>query len=100
MANTTVRIDCVNKAKEHSHITSVGHIDRDAHTATTKTYTVADVYTALDALTVFYTVSPTDGKIALVHKYTCKEANCGFKTLKSAADAVKDNNLDNLPGCS
>lgn len=44
----------------------------------------------------FYTYSPSTGMTADVHTLDC----CGgLHTLRSAADAVADNNLDNLPPC-
>jgi hypothetical protein len=43
---------------------------------------------------LLYTVSPSTGKSALVEASTC---HCGLQTLSPKSDAVKDNNLDDLP---
>lgn len=99
MAGATIRIDCVNKANEHSHIVSVGAKSENVKGGATTTYTVTEVYAAIDNGGVFYTVSPSTGAVALVHKYTCKEPGCNVATLKSAPDAVTDNNLDNIGAC-
>jgi hypothetical protein len=47
----------------------------------------------------FYTYGETSEQSAAVHKYECEHAGCKFKTLRSAPDNVKDNNLDDLPAC-
>lgn len=41
----------------------------------------------------FYTLSPSTGKRALIHPWTC----CGMPTLHSDMKSVPDNNLDSLP---
>jgi hypothetical protein len=99
MARTTIRIDCVNKAMEHSYVLSVGTKTKDGQTTTTTEFTVGEVYAAIDKGDIFYTVSSSTNAIALVHKYTCKEKDCNVAILKSAADAVTDNNLDNISSC-
>ena len=99
MAGKTVRVDCVNKAEEHSHILSVGTKFKDGSGVKITTYTVAEVYAAIENGGVFYTVSPSTNAVALVHPFTCKEKDCTAKTLRSASDAVIDNNLDNISSC-
>lgn len=46
----------------------------------------------------FYTKGKRSGKEAEVEKYDC--SHCGQRTLRSSADAVEDNNLDNLRRCN
>ena len=46
---------------------------------------------------VFFTRGATTGKIAIVHKYYCSK--CQAYHLRSAPDAVWDNNLDSLRYC-
>lgn len=46
---------------------------------------------------LYYTQGKTSGKQARVERFDCW---CGIKTIKSAPDAVADNNLDSLPTCS
>ena len=92
------RIICTRKATStrggHTHIVSVG----TGSTATTydRLWAVADVLAAMPANT-FYTVSPSTGKTALVEPFIC--APCQRRYIRSSADAVTDNNLDNLPTC-
>jgi hypothetical protein len=77
----------------HSHIVSVG--TGDASKANTR-WEVSEVRTALRNGDVFYT-SDGSGNIALVSAYDCA---CGYKTIRSAADATAKNNLDQLRACS
>jgi len=75
-------------ARGHQHITHVMYNGRVAQ--------VQEVYTLIKSgRYAFYTYSPSTGKTADVHTLDC----CGLHTLRSAADAVQDNNLDNLPPC-
>jgi hypothetical protein len=97
----TYRIICTRKEDvshpyRHSHIVQVG-------TGTTPTHydriwTVVEVLTAISLGDTFYTVSPSTGAVAGVHRVNC--AHCQAPTIRSAPDAVKDNNLDNLPACT
>jgi hypothetical protein len=57
---------------------------------------VAAIISKLESGDVFNTYSPSTDKCADVHKYTCAVKGCEVETLRSAADAVTDNNLDNL----
>ena len=82
-------------AQGHGHILAVG-------TGTTSSrpdqrWTVEEVRRAIWNGHRFYTVSPSTRRIANVERYDCW---CGVKTIRSAADAVYDNNLDNLRLCS
>jgi hypothetical protein len=47
----------------------------------------------------FITYSQSTGKTAEVRPDDCKYAGCTIKTIRSTADAVTDNNLDNLSVC-
>jgi hypothetical protein len=97
---STYRIVCVKTEHPHRHILSVG-TGTDA-AKPTETFTVTQVRDMLDKSDVFYTTD-SKGTIALVRKATCKKetnvGECDVKTIKSAADATKDNNLDNLATC-
>lgn len=98
MAPTEPReIVCVTTEHPHRHIVTVGIGGLAASPLTTMT--VKEVRDALTAGEIFYTWSPTANKVALVHKHTCKEPLCTVKTIRSASDAVSDNNLDHLTVC-
>jgi hypothetical protein len=84
------KITCVNKKL---YLTGHEHIERVGIGG--ESLSVGDVYRLMDGGHHFYTVSPSTGKVALVQKMHC----CHVDTLQSAADAVHDNNLDNLPAC-
>lgn len=60
-------------------------------------WTVTQARAAIDQGHTFHTISRSTGRRAEVRKHTC---HCGYRTLKSSADAVTDNNLDYLPPCS
>lgn len=79
----------------HNHIMGVG-TGTDPSRAD-RQWTVTQVRAAIDQGTGFHTVSPSTGKTANVRKFDC---DCGIKTIKSAPDAVLDNNLDNLRTCN
>lgn len=98
------RIVCVKTEHAHRHIVSVG-TGTDAAKPTT-TYTVTQVRNMIDNGDMF-TTSDASGKTARVRKDDCGvtekvggvDTKCTVKTIRSTADAVKDNNLDNLPVC-
>ena len=48
----------------------------------------------MDLADIFYTQGTTSGKVALVQNYAC--TRCGRVYIRSAADAVTDNDLDSL----
>lgn len=56
-----------------------------------------DILRLIDEGHSFYTESLSTGRRASVHTYDCK--TCGRTTIRSAADSIQDNNLENLPGC-
>jgi hypothetical protein len=64
------------------------------------TKSVTAVRAAIVAGDSFETCSPSTGKIAKVKNDICRKDGCAVLTIRSEADAVKDNNLDNLPVCS
>jgi hypothetical protein len=92
------RIVCVNTEHPHRHILKVGTGTKADQYS--RTWTVKEVRDALEAGDRFYTVSPSTGKEADVRADTCKEPNCTVKTIRSKADAVTDNNLDNIGACA
>jgi len=94
----TERIVCVTTTHPHRHIVSVGIGSTSGTPLITKSVTA--VRAAIDAGDSFETSSPSTGKIAKVKKDTCGKDGCAVLTIRSEADAVKDNNLDNLPVCS
>ena len=97
MAN--FQITCVRLEHPHRHIISA---DVRRWNPTAKSYgevetmTVEMVRSRLDAGDNFETYSPSTGKFAKVRKFKCKIGDCGYKTIKSEDDAIKDNNLDNM----
>jgi hypothetical protein len=79
-----------------SALTTAGHQHIIAVEFGRQVRTVAEVYALIRSGKYdFYTLSPSTGRRAAVHAWTC----CGIRTLRSDADAVPDNNLDNLPPC-
>lgn len=95
---SSYQIVCVNTEYPHRHIVKVGTgTTADKYT---RTWTVKEVRDALEDGDRFYTVSPSTGKEADVKADTCKEPNCTVKTIRSTADAVTDNNLDNMSSCA
>ena len=99
MAN--FRIICTNQEpagqpNDRAHIVAVG-------TGTTpdkydRYWSLAEVLNAMDQGNVFYTQGKNSGTVAYVQKYVCP--NCTRTHIRSAPDAVQDNNLDNLPNCA
>jgi hypothetical protein len=99
MATTTKRIVCTEQsnppAAGHGHIIAVGIGDNPGNASSRETVTT--VRANLASGQVYYTYSPSTAKVALVYAYNCA---CGVKTIRSAPDAVYDNNLDNLRLCN
>lgn len=58
---------------------------------------LSEVLAAMDCGDTFYTFGELSRKTASVHKYICPF--CSQTHIRSSPDAVKDNNLDNLPKC-
>ena len=75
----------------HDHITDVGF-------GNGVTWSVKEVLDAMRRNDTFFTVSPTMQATAEVREYTCDY--CRLQTLRSRADGVWNNNLDNLPACA
>jgi len=96
-ALSTYRIVCVTTQHPHRHIISVGVGGNDRNPS--RRLTIAEVRRMIDSGDTFYTQSPTTERRARVHKDTCKEPFCMVATIRSSADAIRDNNLDYLPGC-
>jgi hypothetical protein len=89
---------CVTPTEDaHRHITSVGI--RGNSEDPLKQMTVADVFDAMAAGTVFYTYSPTSKKIATVRQARCTVPGCNAETIESAPEAGPDNSLDELAVC-
>lgn len=86
----------VNQPTTHAHIVAVGTGD-DPNKAS-KRWTLADVIAAMDRGDTFYTIGTSSGKRASVVKVSCDV--CRRTIIRSSADAVTDNNLDNLRRCN
>jgi hypothetical protein len=82
--------------KQHAHVVEVGI--GTSPTQWTQILSLATVLGMMDRGETFYTVSVNTGKIARILAVNC--ANCGHRIIRSSADAVSDNNLDDLPDCS
>jgi hypothetical protein len=98
MAN--YRIVCtVKESSGHSnqeeHIVAVG-VGDDVGPAVRR-WTLGEVLAAMDLADIFYTKGKASDNVALIEKYTCTE--CGRVCIRSAADAVTDNDLDSLRRC-
>jgi hypothetical protein len=89
-------VSTVKQSSGHSnqeeHIVAVG-VGDDPNTAVRR-WALDAVLAAMNLADIFYTQSTTSGKVALVEKYTCTQ--CGRVYIRSAADAVTDNDLDSL----
>jgi Protein of unknown function (DUF3892) len=91
-------IGCVNTQNPHSHIISA-EVQKQVGTGyePTRTLTVTTIISKLADGDRFETYSPSTDKVAAVQKDTCSEDGCNVETIRSAADAVTDNNLNNMP---
>ncbi len=87
------QIVCVQRVAGSGHITHVGIRGLPG------VMTVAQVRGSISRGNSFYTVSPTTRGIAGVEPHDVVELNRTIETLRSAADAVYDNNLENLQAC-
>ena len=81
---------------KHAHIVAVG-IGTDPNRATTR-MTIGEVTAAMNRGEIFYTLGEQSKKTAKVEEYWCP--HCSRHHIRSAADAIQDNNLDNLRYCS
>ena len=98
---STYRIVCTDQEPasqppQHAHIVAVG-VGDDPDKATQR-LTLAEVLQMMGRGDNFFTKGVQSGKIALVDKYLCQ--HCNKYHIRSAADAVKDNNLDSLRYCN
>jgi hypothetical protein len=86
----------VNEPNRTAHIVRVG----TGSTADRydRLWTLNEVLLAMDRGDTFYTQGAQSGKVAEVEKYVC--SGCRRTYIRSNADAVTDNNLDNLPRCN
>jgi hypothetical protein len=97
----TYRIVCteqepVTQPTSHAHIVAVGTgIDPDQ---ATKRWTLNEVLAAMEGGDTFYTKGKSSGQLALVRRVACD--TCGRYIIRSAPDAVWDNNLDSLRRCN
>jgi hypothetical protein len=94
---TEYQIGCAERLEAHEHITHVGTGTDPDHAA--DRWTVKQVRSALANGDRFYTVSPSTGRVADVRAYDAHVAGRVVETIRSAADAVEDNNLDNIRVC-
>jgi hypothetical protein len=95
------RIICDNQQpvavpKNHAHIVQIGTGTTTQHYE--KLWMLAQVIAAIERGDTFYTQSPSTGKQAAVIVVAC--GVCRHNIVRSTADAVADNNLDNLPECA
>jgi hypothetical protein len=96
----TYRVICTiqepaSQPPKHAHIVSVGVGTTTDHYS--QRFTLSQVIQMMTNGDRFYTLGPKSGKSAWVEKYVC--SHCRQYHIKSAADAVEDNNLDSLPYC-
>jgi hypothetical protein len=96
----TYRIVCTVKEpsghqnpKEHIVAVGVGDV-----VSTVTHWTLDALLAAMDLADIFYTQGATSDRVALVQKYPCTQ--CERVYIRSAADAVTDNDLDSLRRCS
>ena len=92
------RIVCVSTLHPHRHITQVG-VGTNSSQAEAM-WSVEKVRSMIRDGHRFVTYSPSTGKHAEVRPDDYRKyAGCTIKTIRSAADAVTDNNLDNMRAC-
>ena len=94
---SSFRIVCVTTEHPHRHIVDVGTGPDPARAETKRTLT--EVRVAIRDGDRFYTVSPSTGTKAYVALDTCGISGCRVETIRSAADADEDNNLDGMRTC-
>ena len=85
----------INYPTTHAHIVAVG-TGTNPDQAETR-WTLSEVLAAMDRGESFYTQGVQSGKVATVVKYQC--SRCQGTHIRSAPDAVYDNNLDSLRRC-
>jgi hypothetical protein len=87
------QIVCVDRIGEHGHITHVGIQGLPG------VWTVAQVRGCIDRGNSFYTVSPSTRAVGGVEPYDLLYLAQTIETIRSAGDAIDDNNLDNMRSC-
>jgi len=75
----------------HAQIVKVGIGNAAGHNPV---WTVDEVIQAMKKGAIFYTIGPRTGKFAKVMPFVCH--HCGRFHIRSSAEAVDDNNIDNL----
>jgi len=108
MTNTpklVLRVTCVDLAPTrgqtstavtscvHTHIAQVGLSENGSGPVEVS---VREARSMIENGYLLYTVSPSSGKTALIHPFTCP---CGVQTLRSNSNAGDDMNIDRLPHC-
>lgn len=86
----------IGESHDRAHIVDVG-IGVDPYQAEYR-FSLSEVIHRMDKGDIFYTKGIVSNKTALVEKYYCQY--CRRWHIRSAADAVSDNNLDNLRRCN
>jgi hypothetical protein len=87
------QIVCVNRVHGNGHITHVGIQGLPG------VWTVAQVRASIGRGNSFYTVSPSTRAVAGVEPYDLLHLSRTIETIRSASDAIADNNLDSLRAC-
>ena len=94
------RITCTTQQppqlpNDRAHIVAVG--TGSSASGYDKYWTLSEVLAAMARGDTFFTFGEESKKEASVDKYVCPF--CSKTHIRSSPDAVKDNNLDNLPRC-
>jgi len=92
----------VTRPTTHAHVVPVTRPTTHAHIvlvglSTGERLSLVQTLQWIDRGETFFTVSPPSGRTARVIAISC--AQCGHRIIRSTADAIPDNNLDNLPSC-
>jgi hypothetical protein len=88
------QITCADRLDAHEHITHVGINGEHG------TWTVDYVRRLIRKGSTFFTVSPSTHHRAGVSEYDAVHAGRTIETIRSAREAIPENNLDNLGTCS
>jgi hypothetical protein len=95
---TTYRIDCpVFSGNAHGGRGHIIAVQVTGPTMVSLRQLVQEVRSRIAAGDYYYTVSPSTSLRATVEAYNCW---CGVQTIRTKADAVHDNNLDNMRVCN
>jgi hypothetical protein len=95
---TQYRIVCIkqhpfDQPHSHEHVIQVGTgtlLGKPEHL-----WTMRELFSAMDRGSEFYTYGEQSKKVAGVQKFRCP--HCSYDSIRSAPEAVKDNNLNQLP---